>query len=281
MSAPLVVNTRDGVCWTRRTVTRGGIALYAPESVRTCREIVMATEAELAERGIVGSADVLPMPVREEPQALRKPVTDVAAAIGEGTVLLDSGATGFAPDLREALIGLLGTIAESGHRLLPASEDPPSDCRGCGGTGERYDGTGPDGHVWSGESCCCSHEHCSCGACGFPCELADYAVEVARGLVGHRAEAEALRARVAELEALKPAPIQTCRTCGAGYTYGQPCSNCQFNADMAAAKEQNGCPRNVIDGDVGGHFFKKGALSDSPVACVYCGAVKPEGGDAR
>ncbi|MFD8251945.1 hypothetical protein [Streptomyces werraensis] len=42
-----------------------------------------------------------------------------------------------------------------------------------------------------------------------------------------------------------------------------------------------GCPRNVIDGDVGGHFFKKGALSDSPVACIYCGAVKPEGGDAR
>jgi hypothetical protein len=68
MSAPLVVNTRDGVCWTRRTVTSGGIALYAPESVKTCPDFVMATEAELAEHGIVGSADVLPVPVREEPQ---------------------------------------------------------------------------------------------------------------------------------------------------------------------------------------------------------------------
>lgn len=70
MSAPLVVNTRDGVCWTRRAVTSAGIVLYAPESVRTCPEFVMATLAELAEQGIVGSADVLPMPVREEPRDL-------------------------------------------------------------------------------------------------------------------------------------------------------------------------------------------------------------------
>ncbi|MER5213658.1 hypothetical protein ABT063_24580 [Streptomyces sp. NPDC002838] len=60
---PLVVNTRDGVCWTRRTVTPGGIALYAPEGVRTCPKFVMATLPELAEHGIVGSADVLPVPV--------------------------------------------------------------------------------------------------------------------------------------------------------------------------------------------------------------------------
>jgi hypothetical protein len=67
MSAPLVVNTRDGVCWTRRTVTPGGIALYAPESVRTCPDFVMATLPELAEHGIVGSADALPVPVGPEP----------------------------------------------------------------------------------------------------------------------------------------------------------------------------------------------------------------------
>jgi hypothetical protein len=66
MSAPLVVNTRDGVCWTRRAVTSGGIALYAPESVKSCPEFVMATIDELAEQGIVGSADVLPMPVAPE-----------------------------------------------------------------------------------------------------------------------------------------------------------------------------------------------------------------------
>lgn len=41
--------------------------------------------------------------------------------------------------------------------------------------------------------------------------------------------------RVAELEALTPAPIQTCRTCGAGYDYGQPCPACQFNERMTAA----------------------------------------------
>jgi uncharacterized protein YoaH (UPF0181 family) len=68
MSAPLVVNTKDGTCWTRRTVTSGGLALYAPESVKTCPEFVMATEAELAEHGIVGSAFALPMPVAPEPQ---------------------------------------------------------------------------------------------------------------------------------------------------------------------------------------------------------------------
>jgi hypothetical protein len=48
--------------------------------------------------------------------------------------------------------------------------------------------------------------------------------------------AEALRrarARIAELEALTPAAIQTCRKCGAGYTYGDPCSTCEFKALMA------------------------------------------------
>lgn len=68
MSAPLAMNTKDGTCWTRRTVTSGGIALYAPESVTTCPRFVMATEAELAEHGIVGSAFALPMPVAPEPE---------------------------------------------------------------------------------------------------------------------------------------------------------------------------------------------------------------------
>jgi hypothetical protein len=69
MSAPESVRTKDGVCWTRRTVTSGGIALYAPEGVCKCPEFVMATLAELAEHGIVGSADVPPMPVGPVPQA--------------------------------------------------------------------------------------------------------------------------------------------------------------------------------------------------------------------
>lgn len=43
-----------------------------------------------------------------------------------------------------------------------------------------------------------------------------------------------LIARVAELEALTPAAIQSCRKCGAGYTYGGPCSTCMFRERMAA-----------------------------------------------
>jgi hypothetical protein len=69
VSAPLVVNTTDGTVWLRRAATRGGLALYAPEGVCSCPEFVMATEAELAEHGISGSADVLPVPVGPEPQA--------------------------------------------------------------------------------------------------------------------------------------------------------------------------------------------------------------------
>ncbi|MEV0114627.1 hypothetical protein AB0H77_15445 [Streptomyces sp. NPDC050844] len=63
MSAPLVVNTTDGTVWTRRSVTRGGLALYAMAGVCDCPDLVMATLPELAEHGIAGSADVLPMPV--------------------------------------------------------------------------------------------------------------------------------------------------------------------------------------------------------------------------
>lgn len=62
MSAPLVVNTAVA-CWVLRATTRDGVALYALEGACGCPPFVMATEAELAEQGIVGSADVLPMPV--------------------------------------------------------------------------------------------------------------------------------------------------------------------------------------------------------------------------
>lgn len=49
-----------------------------------------------------------------------------------------------------------------------------------------------------------------------------------------RRENDRLLKRIAELEQLTPAPIQTCRICGAGYTYGEPCSTCEFKARMAA-----------------------------------------------
>lgn len=100
MSAPLVVNTADGTVWTRRSVTRGGLALYAPEGVCRCPEFVMATLAELAEHGIAGSADVLPMPAGTESgtelERLRKQVTDLesqlAALTAQGQVLRQSKA---------------------------------------------------------------------------------------------------------------------------------------------------------------------------------------------
>ncbi|MFF2009137.1 hypothetical protein ACFVWY_08700 [Streptomyces sp. NPDC058195] len=49
-----------------------------------------------------------------------------------------------------------------------------------------------------------------------------------------------LRARGAELEALTPAPIQTCQACGAGYTLGQPCAVCEFKKRMAAGAPAGG-----------------------------------------
>lgn len=64
-------------------------------------------------------------------------------------------------------------------------------------------------------------------------------------------ELAAARAELEELRALKPAPIQTCRTCGAGYTYGQPCSQCTYTALLAEVAADEGDeddgPTDVID----------------------------------
>lgn len=69
---------------------------------------------------------------------------------------------------------------------------------------------------------------------------------------------------------------------GLGWLEGRP--SVQFPlaeawtlARRIAATDLDGkCRRNVVDGDIGDHFFKKGALSESPSACIYCGAKKPE-----
>jgi hypothetical protein len=54
--------------------------------------------------------------------------------------------------------------------------------------------------------------------------------------------------RIAELEALTPAPIQTCQTCGAGYDLGQPCSTCRFQALIAeATADEDPAADDVID----------------------------------
>lgn len=70
MSAPLVVNLADGTVWTRREAVRDGQSLYALAGCGRCPELVMATYGELAEHGIAGTADVLPMPAGPEPLVL-------------------------------------------------------------------------------------------------------------------------------------------------------------------------------------------------------------------
>lgn len=52
----------------------------------------------------------------------------------------------------------------------------------------------------------------------------------------------------------------------------------KYDAEQANP-EHDGCPRNVIDGDVGPHSYKKGALADSAIACRYCGQRKPAASD--
>ena len=68
---PLVVNTQDGSCWTRRAVTREGRGLYAlADSVAGVPDVVLASLADLAEHGLASMADVLPMPVGSGPRTL-------------------------------------------------------------------------------------------------------------------------------------------------------------------------------------------------------------------
>ncbi|MFI2632573.1 hypothetical protein ACH5A2_19575 [Streptomyces collinus] len=179
MSAPMVVNTKDGTCWTRRGSFRNGEALYAPEGVCSCPEFVMATLAELAEHGIAGSADVLPVPVAPEPQAQ---VHGAHAKVAE----------------------LIGDAKPATDRLVEQLAESVRDRR--------------------------EHEHPTWEDL-FCLNLVSWAGERMGPVLRRLLDAEA---RIAELESLTPAPIQTCRKCGAGYTYGEPCSTCEFRARMAA-----------------------------------------------
>lgn len=61
---PLVVNTQDGSCWTRRAVTREGRGLYGLEgTAKDAPELVLSSLADLAGHGLASMADALPMPV--------------------------------------------------------------------------------------------------------------------------------------------------------------------------------------------------------------------------
>ncbi len=86
MSAPLVINLKDGSVWERRAVTAAGVALYALAGSCACPEFVMATESELAAQGIAGTADVLPVPVGPEPQPLSEErLAEIEARAAEAT----------------------------------------------------------------------------------------------------------------------------------------------------------------------------------------------------
>lgn len=139
---PLVVNTRDGVVWLRRGLTRDGRGLYAVTDSCRCPVFVMASLADLAEDGIVGSADVLPVPVGP-----RLPPFPPAAGAFEGKLRQDVA----------RLQGLLAEAVADKHRaqrerdLIRERVAEPYGCALCGvakrAHGRRYI-TGAGVHVW-------------------------------------------------------------------------------------------------------------------------------------
>jgi hypothetical protein len=136
VSAPLVVNTKDGTCWTRRGSFRDGEALYAPEGVCQCPEFVMATLAELAERGIAGTADALPVPAGSWRQELSLPWAHAMSG---------HDLHGFLGDLVSAAMGRWQSSPEVPDReVLAAVERVCADWR-TPGEGNRLDGSEFDG----------------------------------------------------------------------------------------------------------------------------------------
>ncbi|MER5750690.1 hypothetical protein [Streptomyces sp. NPDC002088] len=92
MSAPVshdpkFVTLQDGSSWVRRAMTREGRGLYAVAGAPACcPEYVMASYAELREHGLRAVADVLPMPVGPEPQALSAQQIEALTAAGDRVV---------------------------------------------------------------------------------------------------------------------------------------------------------------------------------------------------
>lgn len=221
MSAPLVVNTEDGTCWTRRDAVRDGQPLYAMADCQRCPELVMATYAELAEHGIVGSADVLPMP--------------------SGSAPVDAGPVVRPLALHEAQIDALAAagnrvVNDQSHEDLCACDGWPERCLSSGGF---FQGQWDVGGLDTALPAVLGLWESMRGG-----ELERLRAEVAALREERHSTNEALddaigalrtaQDRIAELEALTPAAIQTCGKCGAGYSYGEPCSTCVFRARMAA-----------------------------------------------
>lgn len=200
MSAPLVVNTTDGTCWTRREAVRDGQPLYAMADCQRCPELVMATYAELEDHGIAGSADVLPVPAGSVPQPLSAEREREIRSL-DLLALMDDRVASVVSGHLAALLDEIDQLREQRERrrvrLVALSNDALS-MRGS------LSPMGEDRKV--------------------PFPLGETLTPAVDWLI----------ARVAELEALTPAAVQTCRKCGAGYSFGEPCQACAFEARMAA-----------------------------------------------
>ena len=190
MSAPLVVNTTDGTVWTRRGALRGGEPLYAPAGVCGCPEFVMATLAELAEHGISGSADVLPVPVGPQPWSQAEAKDEFERILREKFRLEDA----LTKSRRDA------ARARRERDLIRERVSEPYGCTHCGHTkrshGRQYlSGVGM--HAWERPT--------------------DEQVKdrmLARRAARMPMDVEELRARVAELEAAAyVAPSPSCTRC--------------------------------------------------------------------
>ncbi|MDX3587302.1 hypothetical protein [Streptomyces europaeiscabiei] len=219
-SDPVAVTTADGTSWVRRAVTRDGRGLYAVDGSCQCPEFLLVPLSELAVHGIRGMADALPMPVpvAPEPQGLS-----------------------------------VERLAEIEARASWATAGP-----WCTDAWEIYQGVEyvPGISFWIGETCRGTSElgqdradaaFVAAARSDVPelvAEVRRQAARIAELEAERHSTNEALsdaavrmradRDRIAELEALTPARVQTCRVCGAGYTYGEPCSSCEFRKRMAA-----------------------------------------------
>ncbi|KOG21759.1 hypothetical protein ADK36_12295 [Streptomyces viridochromogenes] len=120
---------------------RGGEALYALAAVEDCPDLVMATLAELAEHGIAGSADVLPMPVGPEPWSQAEARDEFERILREKFRLEDA--------LKAALRAAAGARRE--RDLIRERVSEPYGCTYCGvekrSHGRRYIG-GAGMHAW-------------------------------------------------------------------------------------------------------------------------------------
>lgn len=101
---PLVVNTQDGSCWTRRAVTRAGRGLYALAAVKgSVPELVLVTLAELAEHGLASMTNVLPVPtpVSTTPRLLPQDQATIAELIGDARPAVPSMVVQLAESVRD------------------------------------------------------------------------------------------------------------------------------------------------------------------------------------